>query len=426
MQVVDSQILDTQQSADSQSTGNDLFQSTQRALAGYMPALDGVRGIAIFLVIAHNLAIPTGSQPDGALVTLARIFTNAGWIGVQLFFVLSGFLITSILLQEKTTGKISPLQQWRQFYVRRFLRIFPLYYVTLIVGLLLLPALGISISWLRDPQEHAAWYWFFVSNWGYAWVELGGGFSHFWSLAVEEQFYLAWPLLLLFVTRGTAQWICLLLVVFATLFRIALILHSPEFASKAAYTLTVARMDALAIGALLAIWLRTPRSFSRLNVGVIPAQMLGVAGLLLVIGVCHNFAPVLLPEQPRDYLGLFNQSLAALLSATLIVQAVVPAFANDWASRLRSGVQRALNVGPLRTLGKYSFAVYVFHLPMLIAWRNATSGFLPVDKWGVLPVAGVNLVAVTLLSLLAARISWQMLERPCLKLKSRLAPRVSV
>src|SRR4051812_37533430 len=121
----------------------------------HLPALDTLRGVAIALVLFHNLSIfvPSGSAVD----KLWNAFVESGWVGVQLFFVLSGFLITGILLDDRDKPRAI-----RVFYIRRFLRIFPLYYALLVVYFLILPPL---IPALQKPLSETIWYWLYLSNW---------------------------------------------------------------------------------------------------------------------------------------------------------------------------------------------------------------------------------------------------------------------
>lgn len=164
---------------------NASFDATRAALSRNMPTLEGLRGLAILTVMVHNVGIPGGVDPDGPVTKLLRLLVNSGWVGVQLFFVLSGFLITGILVDEKGRP-----HQFRNFYMRRTLRIFPLYYFTLALMLWLAPALGYAPAWLEQDRAHQIWYWTYTENWAWPLIQIGNGLGHFWSLAVEEQFYL--------------------------------------------------------------------------------------------------------------------------------------------------------------------------------------------------------------------------------------------
>src|SRR5260221_2298951 len=144
-----------------------------------LPTLDGLRAIAILLVVPHNLNLIAtfgGTQPVVAAL-------HRGWIGVQLFFVLSGFLITRILLDARDAP-----DYYRSFFVRRALRIFPLYYAVLLVLFVLLPVLGL-VPLDSDPMGELS-YWAYSSNWYGPFRHGPEAVSHFWSLPTEEKFYL--------------------------------------------------------------------------------------------------------------------------------------------------------------------------------------------------------------------------------------------
>src|SRR4030095_2778309 len=143
----------------------------------YYPALDGLRGLAILLVILyHNFSF------------INHFFF--AWLGVDLFFVLSGYLITSILLNS-----VNSPHYLKNFYAKRVLRVFPLYYLSLIIFLIIFPLLGIYKSELKYYVDNQLWFWFYLQNWllSFNFPTTGNFLNHFWSLGVEEQFYLAWP-----------------------------------------------------------------------------------------------------------------------------------------------------------------------------------------------------------------------------------------
>jgi len=161
--------------------------------------LDGLRGVAILLVLFLHFIIGQGVPAPSVLVDWWFIgIVRAGWMGVDLFFVLSGFLITGILLDTKGSR-----HYFRQFYTRRVLRIFPLYYGSLVLFLILLPTLFPDDQVLHDLHADAVWFWTYLYNVKVA----AAGFTpssalgHFWSLAVEEQFYLIWPIVVLCLGR---------------------------------------------------------------------------------------------------------------------------------------------------------------------------------------------------------------------------------
>src|SRR5262249_32690328 len=241
-----------------------------KSLRNHIPGLDGVRGLAILVVLIHNVGYfeePT----DSLAIKIIRLGIGSGWIGVQLFFVLSGFLITGILLDTKLDA-----HYFRSFYVRRVLRIFPLYYLTLIVAFLALPHLMDLGDWPEQARRYEIWHWSYLTNW------FGSvpGLSHFWSLAVEEQFYLIWPFVVFSLSTDRLMRTCGALVVTALLIRIVMVVgHAPVSWN---YTFTITRWDALGCGAAIAVAMRDPFWYERvsrwLRLCVIPVG----SGLLLI------------------------------------------------------------------------------------------------------------------------------------------------
>ena len=171
---------------------------------------------------------------------------DLGWVGVQLFFVLSGYLITGILLDTKTRQGY-----WRAFLGRRVLRIFPLYYAVLLAAFVIAPL----VAGVPTPgHEHQVWLWTYLYNWA---EPLGRGVDwlpHFWSLAVEEQFYLVWPLVVLAMSERALWRVCVMLILAAVAARTGLRLATQG--TMGAYMFTICRIDALALGAIAAIAIR--------------------------------------------------------------------------------------------------------------------------------------------------------------------------
>jgi len=372
-------------------------------LEAHSPPLDGVRGLAVLLVLMYD-CLKLGH--DGSIVTLAvRKVASAGWIGVDLFFVLSGFLITGVLLETRGCRGY-----WRSFLIRRAVRIFPLYYLTLAFVFLVAPLLRSLIgSWhdgdpLARVQPDAVYYWTYLQNWLYAarqaWPE-ERVLNHFWSLAVEEQFYLIWPAVVAWLsTRGLTR-LCLALCVAALGLRCSLLLHG--FEPVVPYVLTVSRMDSLCFGALAAIGLRNASAYGRLSRWAPWAT----AALLAATVAIDAVWPIL--KSSAFGSGTLGHTLIGLTFAGLIVTlATVPE---------RHLSYRVFAASPLVALGKYSYAIYVCH-------RFAHARAARLD-WSWLPEAwqGWGIFAATLAgSLLIAWASWKLVEQPCLALK-RYAPR---
>jgi peptidoglycan/LPS O-acetylase OafA/YrhL len=370
--------------------------SHPRSPLAALPALDGVRGIAIALVLVHTSNIlQDWADPVGHV--LLRM-ANLGWMGVQLFFVLSGFLITRNLLQmQGTTG------YFQAFYGRRILRIFPLYYATLLFFFAVLPLLKHVPQAIQDDIPHQMWLWFFLSNWTQQLGLGGSSLPHFWSLAVEEQFYLLWPLVVYRRTSKQLLQICGAIVVVSLLARCVMVLSGA--APLLIYTSSICRMDALAMGAALAVWLQLPDSLNRLI--EYRFRLLWAAAGLMLTGwlVSKGFG---MTDPMGQTLGY---SLLALVFTILIARAVAGE------NLPISFGQSLLCSKPLRALGKYSFAMYVFHAPL-----NSYVGMVWLEQlgWRQHPTTLQGLVYVIALSMgafLLAWLSFHLLEKHFLRLK---------
>jgi len=364
----------------------------------HIPALDGLRGIAILLVIPHNANI----YPDhpGLFLPFA-LAANAGWIGVQLFFVLSGYLITGGLLDT-----VASPHYLRNFYVRRTLRIFPLYYLTLVVGLLLLPMLLQSPPRTGLELRGAAALGLFLNNWVQPFGMLVPGFSHFWSLAVEEQFYLAWPFVVRFCSARRLLHICLSLVAIALLSRVLLLAAgAPELTT---YVFTVCRMDALAIGAMTALLAR--------NAGLMDWLRSRVRGLWLGAAVLLAVGALL----GRNYAKYSEFTVSAgypLLAVAFSLLVLVAVLGRD--RNADNVLTRALANPVLCAAGRYSYGMYVLHLPIA---SGLEAPFQPwVNRLGSLAAPCYALIVVAL-TFAAGWASYTLLERRFLALKDRLAP----
>jgi peptidoglycan/LPS O-acetylase OafA/YrhL len=221
----------------------------------HFPELDGLRGLAIVLVLFchYSQILPV----HGALGASLEVAAFQGWIGVNLFFVLSGFLITGILFDAKGQN-----HYFRNFYARRTLRIFPLYYGILAVELaiLLIIRLHSHAAWehLHNPQKlwHSMpWLLTYTTNIGMAFWHVDTVIQgHFWSLAVEEQFYLVWPLMVFLLPWRKLIHACVALITTALILRF--VFTAAGLGEFAAYSFTVCNFDALGLGGLIAILYR--------------------------------------------------------------------------------------------------------------------------------------------------------------------------
>ena len=363
-----------------------------------LPTLDGLRAIAILLVVPHNLNL---------MVTfggVAHLFVSAlhrGWIGVQLFFVLSGFLITGILLDARDAP-----DYYRSFFVRRVLRIFPLYYTTLLVLFVLLPALGLlPSSFKRDAMVELS-HWAYFSNWYGAFHPGEAAVSHFWSLAVEEQFYLLWPFV---IHRRSAEWVmrlCFAIAAASLSLRVAMLLTG----TPGIYTFLATRMDALALGGAAAAAFRVPSAASwTLNHR---RSLLGASLLSLVAGAAisrgYNFTDPMTLSLGLTFLAI---AFALLVAAGVAADHLGPA---GWLGVLRWTF--------LRRVAKYSYAMYVLSVPLHFLVGKPALSALGLDPGNSFLVGFAYIVVGTALSFLAAAASFHLLEVHFLNLKDRFAP----
>ena len=218
---------------------------------------DGIRGFAILLVTAYRFNLGPVDADYGRLGRVLFKAFSVGNLGVDLFFVLSGFLITGILFDAKGSR-----HYFRDFYIRRALRIYPLYYGVLFVALVALPLLlGARYQLFPEARADQASLWLYVANFlmGFRNEWCLGSFRHFWSLCVEEHFYLIWPLIIFFCTRRQALAASLLTIALAIVGRVVwLMLGGPKVAVEA---FTCFQCDGLALGSFLALVARGRAEF---------------------------------------------------------------------------------------------------------------------------------------------------------------------
>jgi peptidoglycan/LPS O-acetylase OafA/YrhL len=365
-------------------------------LGKHIPALDGVRGLAILLVIAFHARVVFTTTNEIPYLGFRAL--GLGWSGVDLFFVLSGFLITGILLDSRGSPRY-----FRVFYLRRALRIFPLYFaylfLILIVARFLLLAYTGSDLW---NSTNPWWYFTYLLNWksdqGYNDLVLG----HLWSLAIEEQFYLVWPAMVWLAPRRHLKWLCLIIAAGAFLARFYMGSHG--YGSEATYRMTPGRMDTLALGAFVAVGLRDFRAVLDRWANVVLA--LSTAGFLAVWA--FNSGPVWSDLAMRT----LGASLIAVVYSCLVFHA---------ATLQKGTVCRFLSSTLLTRCGKYSYAMYVLHsVPYNLtadAIRNLSVQTLPLPL--VIAAKYLYFPALAGVAFGAAWISWRVLEHPFIRLKDR-------
>jgi peptidoglycan/LPS O-acetylase OafA/YrhL len=370
----------------------------------HLPELDGLRGIAVLMVMAFHFflfgGIKTHNRLEAAFVTVI----GAGWSGVDLFFVLSGFLITGILFDSRQRPGF-----FRTFYSRRIFRIFPLYYAFLVLSFFLFPRLDASGTFEPMPLSDQLWMWSYLSNVRIAlkgWGAVTPPLRHFWSLAIEEQFYILWPWIVFAASRRRLMCICAFMYLSAAALRIGLCAQGSWLA---AYALTPTRMDALAVGAFLALLMREPLGYKaavRWAKPVLTCSTLALATMFVLRKGLKSHDPVVV--------ALGSSLLALVFGAILVLGLTSP---------LGSRSRWILASPILRFFGTYSYALYVFHQPVALYLRAlaVSAGMVPSRLHAVLATPVVYFVLAPTTSVVAALVSWHFWEKHFLKLKNRFA-----
>ena len=352
-------------------------------LPARIPELDGVRGFAMFLMLICHSSMWLPPSPWRSVLIETKL-------AIDLFFILSGFLITGILLDTRNdTNAI------RNFYIRRGLRIWPLYFAFLLVAFVPLRRMV--------PPHLSAWvYLLFAQNFFYV-ANTGPLLDPTWSLGVEEQFYLAWPWIAMRVRRDTLLKICCAVLGLSPVVRCVFRLGGadPTFI----YANTLCRMDGIAMGGAIAAWMRA-EWFDAAAL----RRFAWIAGSVGVLGTGFCFASADRLRFAEELRGSFvTVGFGGAFSFALLLQGG------------ETFVARTLRSFTFTGLGRISFALYLFNLPIYTAMHGHTAArllsSLPAGMEGP-----TRLIVGNALLLLAAICSWNLYESPMLRLKSRWAP----
>jgi peptidoglycan/LPS O-acetylase OafA/YrhL len=346
-----------------------------------MPQLDSLRAFAVMAVLSVHFV----SHPPQWLNAVP-------WaaLGVELFFVLSGFLITGILLDCREQGATGTSRFWmlRQFYARRFLRIFPVYYAVVLIGYLInlsgfTETLGWNLAYLTN---------FYIAAKG-AWI---GAASHLWTLSVEEQFYLAWPWIVLFVREKYLLSTFVGVILFAIGYRIISFDWFGEWINITPF----ASFDCFGAGALLALAQRRERRGDDRLRRVICLIGLWLGVPLLILALAWHV--------PRQ--SILGRLVMINLATTLLFIPLISGAANSF-----SGLPGWLLMQrPIRYLGRISYGIYIFHLP--VGWLVGNSHWI-----NRLPHIIPRSLMLFLVTVLVSALSWHFFESPINRLK-RLFP----
>jgi peptidoglycan/LPS O-acetylase OafA/YrhL len=361
------------------------------------PALDGIRAVAVTLVFMEHFG---GGAHGGRVLNLINDIRVRGWVGVDLFFVLSGFLITGILFDTRNDS-----HYFKRFFARRSLRIFPVFYLVVAVLLALTPIL--HYQWRAGHLLFLIYMGNFFGNHDFSLYTVfsanhptfKASIGHFWSLCVEEQFYLLWPAVVWMVRdRIKLLWTAAGISVLALLLRcVMLVMAGPVHAETWIIRTLPFRMDTLLIGAMLALLLRGPNA-DRWQRRCRPLFLV-CTGLALGI---FFFSPA----YDSPWLLTVGLTITALASAGLI------------GSTLRAGSPafRLFYRKPLRTLGKYSYGFYIFHYVYVWAWIQLLVWFT--NHFHSKAIAGVLALSINFtVTFFVSKLSYELFEVKFLRWK---------
>jgi peptidoglycan/LPS O-acetylase OafA/YrhL len=385
-------------------------EKVSNTIRGYMPVLNGFRGIAILLVFLLHCISDKAAEHVNFVGFVYKELMSLGWCGVDAFFVLSGFLITGILLDSREKPNY-----FKNFYARRILRIFPAYYVFLTIFLGVIHPMIRSYEYPNHIDSSQIWFWFYLENWYFIFQGdfLVGPITHLWSLAIEEQFYLICPALIYFLPPRLLSWFFGTVILSAVFFRSWLLLTHPLtnnlFASI--YINPICRVDALAIGSLIALWMRSDKILPQL-LSISPILLIASSISLSIIAITQGgldtFNPVV------DSIGFSNPvvdsigfSIIAIFFGSLLILSV--------AQSENSLLVRCLSWPPLQGLGTISYGFYIYHFPVL--WMLTDRIYKYVGHSFIVGNLA-NVLFCGVLTLVISLVSWYCLEQPILRLKS--------
>lgn len=370
------------------------------SMLGRVKQLDGVRGIAILLVLlfhatVFNLPIVPHNQVDYTW----RVLAGWGWSGVDLFFALSGFLITGILLKTKSSPGY-----YKQFIVRRALRIFPLYFLYLFAAFVVIPKFC-QIPDFQTFRHYQAYFFSYMANvamWQFD-LPISFFFSQLWSVCVEEQFYILWPFVVMLVPNRWLPRLAMSMIVASIGFKYFAL---PGDVSR----LMPACWDGLGCGVVLATLPRTAALFKRSSgFALAGAGVLGVAYLTLVN---YKYVPDhIAPGVPLTF--LYHVPVCMLATALLIL--ALEKHPLTWLDRM-------LTSKLLATMGKYSYAMYLFHFPILFFDIKYTLPLIAPHVSSTCAMWAITFVLNTTESFALAFISFHLFEKHFLRLKDKFAP----
>ncbi|WP_372365147.1 acyltransferase family protein [Candidatus Uabimicrobium sp. HlEnr_7] len=379
----------------------------------YIEELDGLRGIPVLPVIAYHsiityfLIYPQHGANLSVLSNFVLKIISLFWCSVDLFFVISGFLITKILLNNK-----EGTNYFKAFYGRRFLRIFPLYYLFLCVHFLFIAPLlikgGIKAELTGAP--HQFYYLFYVSNF----LREPSVLSHFWSLAVEEQFYCIWPFCVYFLSKRQLIWTCFFIIVVSIVSRFCLCIFG-DFSY--AYTVVYARSDTIMMGSLVALLRIEWDNKSLLKI----ASFFSVALLLLYSNYLFDFSRPMVADfsvGERILHSTFRHFIVGVIFSVILIIVL---------KEKKTRLHKVCTLPFFKMLGKYSYSIYICHVFIVFAIIKSPLGFSNLLALGIPPLFAVILqfTICSSVSLLIAIFTWYLIEIHFLRMKKIFAYKIN-
>lgn len=361
------------------------------------PVLDGLRGCAIILVLLyHGTLFAPSLHP---MVKILKRICDPGWLGVDLFFVLSGFLITRILLQSRKR-----FVNLRNFYIRRVLRISPLYYFFLLTVLLIVP-LFLSVEGIRGYWflvHNQMWFWLYGQNW--LCVHFGRFPSflpvhHLWSLAIEEQFYLLWPMLVFSMSARSLRTLCFVVMAGAFILRILFLFSGASW--ELIYVHTAARFDTIIYGGFAALLLNDANDPKRWVYATRKVLYFLPIATAIVLWRAQN-------SISDPWVQTIGYSLIGISFSALLIFCV---------TQPNAAVPDFISGRVFRFFGKHSYAIYIFHWPIYVGLAAVFFNRAVLSGCSPLLLASANLVSGAILSTGAALISWRIFERYFIQMK---------
>lgn len=372
-------------------------------------SLDGLRGLAILLVIVFKFANDALTPQSGIAERLLLYVPISGWSGVDLFFVLSGFLITGILLDAKHQ---TCRRYFQDFYIKRVFRILPLYYLLCFMFFVVMPLL--SRGEIR-PLSTAAWYWLHLSNFFQAAGGSAGFLSVSWSLAVEEQFYLVWPLVVWYLKPRTLARLCIAAIFAAFATRCALAFSGVH--AVAIYQLTPCRIDCLAVGAWIAIGARTPeaKNLVRWANWALLVSATGLFGVIMPALVMTNDMLTGLTFH-NPWVFTLGMTLNAVFFGFLLIRLL--------ASGKETLMHRVFMNRILRDFGKYSYCMYLTHMLIINYFHLKLQPMLE-HHFGLRAALFCGLIITCVSVYIIGALSWRFFEAPMIAMRERFIPKAT-